>query len=157
MFTPLIRRSTSQYRMKSQTMIANLPDILCIQLKRFTFDRVTRTATKLTTPILLESEQILDLSSVHYKTWLGLSHSSDSFRYRLNSICLHLSEHLPSSSSSMSTIEVKHDHYVCLYRSDRQRWFLTDDERITEINNINNLLQTTYVTENCYLLFYERC
>jgi ubiquitin C-terminal hydrolase len=134
-------------RIKSQIMIANFPNILCIQLKRFSYDRLSQTITKLTTNILIEPEKILDLSSIHYTTWLGLTNLSTtiSFRYRLISVCLHL------SSSSIN------GHYVCLYRTNHSQWFLSDDERITEINQIDNVFQTSYVTENCYLLFYERC
>jgi ubiquitin C-terminal hydrolase len=148
----------NHYRLKSQTMIANFPDVLCIQLKRFSYDRLSRTTTKLTTNILIEPEKILDLSSIHYTTWLGLTNLSATIpsRYRLMAACLHLSRNLPLSSSTNRTNSMN-GHYVCLYRTDHSRWFLSDDERITEINQIDNVFQTSYVTENCYLLFYERC
>jgi uncharacterized UBP type Zn finger protein len=126
-------------------MIANFPDILCLQLKRFSYDRLSNITTKLNTSILIEPDKILDLSSLHYATWLGLTHLSISYRYRLIAICLHLSENSTNG------------HCVCLYRTDHSRWFLSDDERITEINQIDHLFQTSYVTDNCYLLFYERC
>ncbi len=132
-------------RIKSQTMIGNFPNILCIQLKRFSYDRLSQTAMKLTTSILIEPEKILDLSSLHYTTWLGLTNHSLSYRYRLIAICLHLSENEMNG------------HSVCLYRTDHSQWFLSDDERITEINRIDHLCQTPYVTDNCYLLFYEKC
>ncbi len=132
-------------RIKSQTMIANFPDVFCIQLKRFSYDRLSNTAIKLNTSILIEPEKILDLSHLHYTTWLGLTNLSISYHYRLIAICLHLSENQING------------HCVCLYRTDHSRWFLSDDERITEINQIDHLFQTSYVTNNCYLLFYERC
>ena len=138
------------HRIKSQTMIANFPDVLCIQLKRFSYDRLSHTATKLDTSILVEPDKILDLSSLHYSTWLGVDNLSISFRYRLVSLCLHLSD----KASSTSRIN---GHCVCLYRTDHQRWFLSDDERITEITQADHFFQTPYVTQNCYLLFYERC
>jgi len=133
------------YRIKSQTMIGNFPDIFCIQLKRFSYDRLSNTAIKLNTSILIEPEKILDLSHLHYTTWLGLTNLSISYHYRLIAICLHLSENQING------------HCVCLYRTDNSQWFLSDDERITEINQIDHFFQTSYVTENCYLLFYERC
>jgi len=134
-------------------MIANFPNILCIQLKRFSYDRLSQTMTKLNTKILIDPEKILDLTHLHYTTWLGLTNlpTTISSRYRLISACLHL------SSSSTNRTNSINGHYVCLYRANHSRWFLSDDERITEINQINNLFQTSYVTENCYLLFYERC
>jgi ubiquitin C-terminal hydrolase len=135
-------------------MIANFPNILCIQLKRFSYDRLSQTTTKLHTNILIEPDKILDLSHIHYTTWLGLTNLSTTIpsRYRLIAVCLHLSRHF--SSDRTNSIN---GHYVCLYRTDHTRWFLSDDERITEINQIDNIFQTPYVTENCYLLFYERC
>ena len=137
-------------KIKSQMMIANFPNILCLQLKRFSFDRLSQTTRKLTTNIFIEPEKVLDLSHIHYTTWLGLTNPTISIpsRYRLIAVCLHLSTNRTNSSNG---------HYVCLYRTDHSRWFLSDDERITEINQIDNIFQTSYVTENCYLLFYERC
>jgi ubiquitin C-terminal hydrolase len=135
-------------RIKSQTMIANFPSVLCIQLKRFSYDRLSQTTKKLTTNISIEPDKMLDLLSIHYTTWLGLSTTIPS-RYRLIAVCLHLSRNYSSDRTN--------GHYVCLYRTDHSRWFLSDDERITEINQIDNVFQTSYVTENCYLLFYERC
>ncbi len=126
-------------------MLANFPDILCIQLKRFSYDRLSNTAIKLKTSIQIDPDKILDLSPLHYTTWLGLTNISISYHYRLIALCLHLSENS------------KNDHCVCLYRTDHNRWFLSDDERITEINQIDHLFQSSYVCENCYLLFYERC
>ncbi|CAF0786642.1 unnamed protein product [Rotaria sp. Silwood1] len=145
------------HRIKSQKMISNFPDVLCIQLKRFSYDRLSNRRIKLNTSIIIEPEKILDLSHLHYTTWLGLRDLSISYHYRLITICLHLSEN--SSSSSLSSINLTkriNEHYVCLYRTDHNQWFISDDERIIEINDINNLCQTSYITENCYLLFYER-
>ncbi|CAF4735754.1 unnamed protein product, partial [Rotaria sp. Silwood1] len=145
------------HKIKSQKMISNFPDVLCIQLKRFSYDRLSNRRIKLNTSIIIEPEKILDLSHLHYTTWLGLRDLSISYHYRLITICLHLSEN--SSSSSLSSINLTkriNEHYVCLYRTDHNQWFISDDERIIEINDINNLCQTSYITENCYLLFYER-
>ena len=136
-------------------MIANLPEFLCIQLKRFTYDRISQRAAKLTTPIRIEPEKILDLSSIDYRTWLGLAPSSNPTRYRLHAVCLHLSE--KSTNGLTVNIDTRTGHSVCLFRSDPTRWFLCDDERVTEINHLEHFFQTPYVTENCYLLFYARC
>ncbi|CAF3342247.1 unnamed protein product [Rotaria sp. Silwood1] len=146
------------HKIKSQKMISNFPDVLCIQLKRFSYDRLSNRRIKLNTSIIIEPEKILDLSHLHYTTWLGLRDLSISYHYRLITICLHLSENSTSSSSSSSINLTKriNEHYVCLYRTDHNQWFISDDERIIEINDINNLCQTSYITENCYLLFYER-
>jgi uncharacterized UBP type Zn finger protein len=140
-------------------MIANFPEILCVQLKRFSYDRLSQRAMKLNSSILIEPEKILDLSSVHYTTWLGLANGSTSYRYRLNAVCLHLSGNSPTSAppSSLIHLDSTNGHSVCLYRSDHQRWFLSDDERITEVIHVDHFFQSAYVTENCYLLFYERC
>ena len=140
-------------RMKSQIMLANFPSVLCIQLKRFFFDRLSQTPRKLSTQIAIEPHKILDFSPIHYTTWLGLPMNTASYRYRLIAVCLHLSRNLSSSNQTESI----NGHYVCLYRSDQSRWFLSDDERTTEINQIGNVFQSTFVTDNCYLLFYERC
>jgi len=133
------------HRIKTQIMIGNFPDVLCIQLKRFSYDRLSNTATKLNTSILIEPEKVLDLSSLHYTNWLGLTNLSISYNYRLIAICLHLSDNQING------------HCICLYRTDNSRWFLSDDEHITEINQIDHLFKTSYITDNCYLLFYERC
>ena len=139
----LSRHST---RMKSQQMLCNYPEILCIQLKRFSYDRLSRTALKLKTPILIQPNRILDLSSLHYTTWLGLrTHSPFVLHYRLLAVCLHLAENSLDG------------HCVCLYRTEQSQWYLSDDEHITQVNQIEHLFQTSYVTENCYLLFYEKC
>ncbi len=145
---PLTTTTRNLSRIKSQTMIANFPAVLCIQLKRFSYDRLSQTTKKLNTNISIEPDKILDLSHIHYTTWLGLSTTIPS-RYRLIAVCLYLSRTISPDRTN--------GHYVCLYRTDHSRWFLSDDERITEINQINNVFQTSYVTENCYLLFYERC
>ncbi len=129
-------------------MIGNFPNILCIQLKRFSYDRLSNTTIKLKTSIKIEPEKVLDLSHLHYLTWLGLTNLSISYHYRLIAVCLHLSEKISSTING---------HYVCLYRTNNSHWFLSDDEHIKEINQIDDLFQTSYVTENCYLLFYERC
>ncbi|CAF1260576.1 unnamed protein product [Adineta ricciae] len=150
-----LARNKIQHRIKSQTMIANFPEVFCVQLKRFSYDRLSNTAMKLTTALSIEPEQVLDLSHLHYATWLGLSTHTKSYHYRLIAVCLHLSDN-PSPSSTNFT-QILQGHCVCLYRTDHNRWFLCDDERITEINQINHLFQTSYVTENCYLLFYEKC
>lgn len=126
-------------------MLGNFPAVLCIQLKRFSFDRHTQTARKLKTSILIEPDKLLDLSALHYTTWLGLKSAPHSSQYRLMAICLHLSDNELNG------------HSVCLYRTEHQQWFLSDDELITEIKQIDHLCQTSYVTENCYLLFYQRC
>ncbi|CAF4022989.1 unnamed protein product, partial [Rotaria sordida] len=107
------------YRIKSQIMIGNFPNILCIQLKRFSYDRLSNTAIKLNTSILIEPKKILDLSHLLYTTWLGLTNSSLSYHYRLIAICLHLSNN-----------EIN-GHCVCLYRTDYSQWFLSDDEQLT--------------------------
>ncbi|CAF1263518.1 unnamed protein product [Rotaria sordida] len=154
---PSSTTTTRNYNgIKCQTMIANFPSILCIQLKRFTYDHHLQTTIKLNTHIFIEPEKILDLSHMHYTTWLGLTNVSITIpsRYRLIAVCLHLSKDF--SSLSIERRNSNHGHYVCLYRTDNSRWFLCDDERITEINQIENIFQTSYVTENCYLLFYER-
>ncbi|CAF4260367.1 unnamed protein product, partial [Adineta steineri] len=72
-------------RIKSQTMLANFPNILCIKLKRFSSDRLSQNITKLKTNILIEPQKILDLSNIHYTTWLGLTNFSliNSSRYQL--------------------------------------------------------------------------
>lgn len=129
-------------------MISNFPDVLCIQLKRFSYDRFSNKTLKLNTPILIEPDKILDLSSLHYTTWLGLTDTVIVYHYRLIAVCLHLSENFSQKTNG---------HYVCVYRTDHNQWFLSDDERIVEINNVNHLFQSSYVSENCYLLFYERC
>ncbi len=146
----------NHFKIKSQSMIANFPKILCIQLKRFSYDRLSQTTTKLNTNILIEPDKILDLSHIHYTTLLGLTNLSTPLpsRYRLTAVCLHLSRNLSSSLTNQTNS--MNGRYVCLYRTDHSQWFLSDDERITEINQINNVFQTSYVTENCYLLFYER-
>ena len=140
--------STMNSKTKSQIMIANYPNVLCIQLKRFSYDRLSQTSTKLTTKISIESEKLLDLSHLHYSRWLGLTQTTPS-TYRLIAVGLHLSKTNRTNSND--------GHYVCLYRNERNRWYLTDDERVTEINQNENIFQTPFVTENCYLLFYERC
>ena len=136
--------------MKNQTMIANFPYVLCLQLKRFSYDRHSHQINKLTTKIFIEPEKLLDLSSIHYTTWLGLTNLSQTVpsRYRLIAVCLHLSR---------KRTEAIDGHYVCLYRTHQSRWFLSDDEHMTEINSNENIFQSSYVTDNCYLLFYERC
>jgi ubiquitin C-terminal hydrolase len=126
-------------------MFGNYPEILCIQLKRFSYDRLSNTSIKLNTSILIEPEKILDLSHYHYTNWLGLTNLSISYHYRLIALCLHLSNN-PING-----------HCVCLYRKDNSKWFLCDDERIIEINQIDHLFRTSYITDNCYLLFYEKC
>ena len=158
-FTALNRRKQASSAMKSQTMIANFPEILCIQLKRYSYDRLSQRAMKLNTSIRIEPDKILDLSSVHYSTWLGLSKGLSSYRYRLNAVCLHLSGNSSTSlpTSSLLHLDSTNGHCVCLYRSDHQRWFLSDDERITEVIHVDHFFQSSYVTANCYLLFYERC
>lgn len=138
--------SENSSRMKSQTMIGNFPSVLCLQLKRFSYDRLSQTTRKLSTQIFIEPNKILDLSHIHYTTWLGLSTLTTPYRYRLIAVCLHLSRNNSSDG-----------HYVCMYRTDQSRWFLSDDERMTEMNQIENVFQTPFVTDNCYLLFYERC
>lgn len=136
-------------------MIANLPEVLCLQLKRFAFDRRSQKTVKLTTSILVETEKMLDLSTIHFTTWLGLEPLSMSTQYRLSAVCLHLSQR--SMNGIVSTVETRNGHWVSLYRSSQNRWFLCDDERITEITNVEHFFQTPYVTDNCYLLLYERC
>lgn len=148
--------SAKNHRIKSQIMIANFPEVLCIQLKRFSYNRYSNRTIKLSTSIIINPEKILDLSQLHYTTWLGLTDSSFSYHYRLIAVCLHLSENSPSPSS-VPLSQKMNEHYVCLYRTGQNQWFLGDDERILEINDINNVFQTPYVTENCYLLFYEKC
>ncbi|CAF3203103.1 unnamed protein product [Rotaria socialis] len=144
-------------RMKCQTLIANFPSILCIQLKRLFYDPVSRTTTKLNTNIIIEPEKILDLSHIHYTTWLGLIDSSMIIpaRYQQTGICLNSSNNFHSSSMNQTNSNSK--QYVCLYRTDNSQWFLSDNEHKTEINEIDNICRTLCVTENCYLLFYERC
>lgn len=151
---PIIPPATRNLsRIKSQTMIANFPNILCIQLKRFSYNGLSQTITKLNTNVLIEPEKILDLSNIHYTTWLGLTNLSTTIpsQYRLIAVCLHLSSPSTIRTNSMN------GHYVCLYRSNHSRWFSSDDEHITELHDIEKTFQTPYVTENCYLLFYERC
>lgn len=131
-------------------MIANFPSVLCLQLKRFSYDRHSDRITKLSTKIFIEPEKTLDLSNIHYTTWLGLPNVSQAIpsRYRLIAICLHLSKHRTDALDG---------HYVCLYRTRQSRWFLSDDEHITEIHAHENIFHSSYVTDNCYLLFYEHC
>ncbi|CAF3544673.1 unnamed protein product [Rotaria socialis] len=109
------------HRIKSQIMISNFPDVLCIQLKRFSYDRFSNKTMKLTTPIIIEPEKNLDLSPFHYTTWLGLTNLSISYHYRLVAACLHLSE---NSSQKLN------GHYVCVYRTDNNQWSLSDDEHL---------------------------
>ncbi|CAF4057340.1 unnamed protein product, partial [Rotaria sp. Silwood2] len=117
------------YRIKSQKMISNFPDVLCVQLKRFSYDRLSNRTIKLNTSIIIEPDKILDLSYLHYTTWLGLRDLSISYHYRLIAICLHLSENSSSSLSSIQLTKRINEHYVCLYRTDHNQWFLSDDEQ----------------------------
>lgn len=119
-------------------MLSNFPEILCIHL-----DRSSATSSRLSTQISIEPDRLIDLSSIHQLTLFGLT--SNPIRYRLMAVCLHL----------FSTKNEAHD--VCLYRSDKSRWFLSDDERVTEIHQINELFRNSYVTENSSLFFFERC
>lgn len=149
------KENLNDCRIKCQMMIANFPNVLCIQLKRFSYDRISQATIKLNTKILIDPDKILDLTHIHYKTWLGLPNLSPTMysRYRLMAVSLHLPN---LSSSSMTRTNLMYGHYVCLYRTGNSRWFLSDDERVTEVKQIDNIFQTPYVTENCYLLFYEK-
>ena len=126
------------------SLLSVLPKCLIIQLTRFLYDNSRHLAIKNNTPIGILSE--LQIFPYTMKAKFNSNClNQESILYILHAVCLH------SGSQRTSC-----GHYVSYCRISDNHWYYFDDHTVVPIENIKNELNTDFVLQNAYVLFYHR-
>ncbi|UJR25653.1 hypothetical protein I4U23_007004 [Adineta vaga] len=121
---------------RKSSLCLPLPEVLIIQLKRFTFD--IRSSEKIDTFISFPVDE-LDLSEYIVKDDKNQEENNSSTKYNLVAV----SNHIGNLTSGHYTTYAKN-------RDDKQ-WYLFDDTNVTKVNNDKDI-----ITNNAYILVYVR-
>ena len=122
-----------------QYFLYTLPQVLCVQLNRYQYDKDSKERRKISTQITIEEE--LDLTQYQYKKSQQSDSKNDNSRYRLSAYILHTGE------------STEKGHYTAVINIQEQ-WYEFSDKNIsikespTKISKDDN--------KNIYLLFYTK-
>lgn len=134
---------------KRRCLLRQLPECLIIQLMRFQYSVQQGRPTKLRAPVSVRLKG-LDLQALVYDTvtqredFATPTGVGASQMYDLYGLCLHL-----------GADSTHHGHYISYSLASDGRWYLFDDETVTEVN-MEYELTTKEVRQNAYILFYKR-
>ena len=123
---------------RRRSLISKTPKNLIIQLSRYSYKTGLRRTIKNCVCVKFDTTFTLPIS---IKSQLGnIPHTKAV--YQLVGICLH------SGADSTSN-----GHYVA-YCQTTMGWFYFNDEKVQKISDINRELQSYFILQNAYLLFY---
>jgi len=123
------------------TLLSIIPEILVLQLSRFSYDITNHSAVKNTKPVYFD----VTLNIYPYTMQCKFKPISSNLLYSLQAVCIHSGGHWASSG-----------HYVALVKASNDQWYYYNDDNVSEAD-ITKELRSTFVLENAYLLFYSRC
>ena len=126
---------------KRLTLLSVIPEVIVIQLTRFTYDSFRQAAVKNNTPVHLDLCLNMYLHSMKQR----FHSSSSESQYDLQAICAHSGSHVTSSG-----------HYVSYCRVSDGQWYYYNDDIVTPVPNIEQELNTPFILQNAYLLFYSK-
>ena len=123
---------------KRRSLISKTSKNLIIQLSRYTYKASLQRTVKNCVCVKFDTTITLPISM---ESQLG-NDSHTRVVYQLFGICLHCGADSTSNG-----------HYVA-YCQTSMGWFYFNDEKIQKISDINRELQTYFILQNAYLLFY---
>ena len=125
-------------------MLSRLPKRLILQLSRFSYNPVRKSAQKNSTPITLPLT--LDLSPFLMETKLNSdkTKSGHGSVYTLYAVCIHTG----AQSTSFG-------HYLAYCRASNGTWYCFNDSYVSVVENIELELQDSLLLQNAYLLLYS--
>ena len=127
---------------KRLTLLSRPSKRLVIQLSRYSYDNVQGMAVKSTVSVLFPL--VLDLFPHTMSSTLGDSQHVKSMVYDLQGFCVH--------SGAQST---SYGHYIAYCKTTTEKWYYFNDEQVSLVDNIEAELNSTFVLQNAYLLFYS--
>lgn len=122
-------------------LLSILPKCLIIQLSRFSYSSLLRTAIKNSTPVYFP--QHVDFFPHTMKSRLD-PNAKQTMHYELHAFCVHTG----AQSTSCG-------HYVAYCKAQNGRWYHYNDQNVTHIVDIDAVLNCEFVLRNAYLLFYH--
>jgi len=111
---------------KKKVLFWNFPKILIIVLKRFN-NYNEKNCDKIIFPL-----HNLDLEDY------VVGYEKSQYKYQLYGVCNHHGN-------------IHGGHYTCFIQNANKKWYLFNDDEVTEIDDLNNI-----VTNNAYCLFYRK-
>ena len=121
-------------------LLSRPPKRLVIQLTRFSYDSLRKEALKNTA--LVTFPLTLDLYPHTMQAKLNPSLQQTNL-YHLCAFCVHTG----AQSTSFG-------HYVAYCKADNHQWYYCNDRNVRRIANIVTEMNTSFVLQNAYLLFY---
>ena len=132
---------TPQTPGKRLALISRSPQRLVIQLTRFSYDGIKKQAMKNST--LVTFPLMLDLHPHTLQAKLNSNFQMSTSVYDLCALCAHTG----AQSTSFG-------HYVAYCKAANGEWYYYNDKNVSHIANIVTEINTTFVLQNTYLLFY---
>lgn len=125
-------------------MLSRLPKRMIIQLTRFSYNTVRKSAQKNSTPISIMMSVDVTPFLMESKLRNGSATSNTKTAvYSLYALCIHTG----AQSTSFG-------HYLAYCRAANNRWYCFDDSHVSLVADMEYELQTAQVLQNAYLLFY---
>ena len=122
------------------TLLSVLPDVLVLQLSRFSYDKASQSAVKNTKHIYFD----VTLDIYRYTMQCKFDSNSSSLLYDLQAVCLHSGGQWTSRG-----------HYVAYVKASNDQWYFYNDDKVYE-TDIAIELRSQFLLENSYLLFYSK-
>ncbi len=128
---------------KRLALFSTLPQKLIIQLTRFFYDPVNRIALKNQSPVKFPVLE-LDLSPFTMDNKLNPgSDTPQQYLYNLTGFCVH--------TGAQST---SHGHYIAYTKVKDGNWYQFNDDHVTHVKDIGAEIESSFVSQNAYILFY---
>lgn len=125
-------------------MLSRLPKRTIIQLTRFSYNTVRKSAQKNSTPIsiMMSIDVTPFLMESRLRNGSAISNMKTTL-YSLYALCIHTG----AQSTSFG-------HYLAYCRAANNMWYCFDDSHVSLVADMEHELQTAQVLQNAYLLFY---
>lgn len=127
---------------KRLALLSKSPQRLVIQLTRFSYDSIKKESTKNST--LVTFPLTLDL---HPHTMQAKLNSN----FQMMTTCVY---HLCALCAHTGAQSTSFGHYVAYCKAANGEWYYYSDKNVTHIANIATAVNSTFVLQNTYLLFY---
>ena len=127
---------------KRLALLSKPPQRLVVQLSRYSYDSMQNEGVKNTASISFPLS--LNLFPHTMQAKLNIS-SQESCCYKLCAFCIHT-----------GAVSTSFGHYVAYAVASNGKWYSFNDSTVYTVNNIESELETLFVKQNAYMLFYTK-